>query len=342
MTMYAQPGSASQHTYTPTVRFWPEQAQGTSQTQILDEATNAQFDSILFLGESTGTTSTFAAIAGWFTSSSSSPTLGILPQWLAYEATDLVSYWGIETAYGRATSLPVSIELETLRDTLSSDSTQIVPGVNVFEVFAPAIAMYASQTETTTARLILLSEAVARKARRVFLAPSSAVPNGPLTGQSRNMAVEALDAVRDLTQLLLLPAEDVAELCGFTPATLGNWQAGRIPQMSKVRRLFHLQALVKALRAALGPDSYNLWLNAPDAGGRPRIDLLATDTGLQTVLGEAAPFIFAPQGNGPSLQPDFEENEALVRFAEEYVALPPATAPPRRLHIPPGDSSSGK
>lgn len=317
-----------------------------TQTEIVTGGALPELDSILYITNAEpSTTPTFTAIGGWFNWTKDAGA-GLIPQWIAYSPIDILLHGG----YGSASpsdwkTLSVSVSMDAVYATFDGAQTSATVGSNVYEVFAPSISLAAESTEASPAHLIVIRESVARHARRVFTCfPSNSTDYGTVTATRRqpvadpdertNLRDAVLQAVRDISQWLLLSTDDVAEIARYAPANLSNWQSGRVPHVGTVRRLLNIHALVQSLRAALGGGDALLWLQAPSARRVSRLDLLADETGPAHVLAEAAHILFPAPPSLPIIRPDFEEAEQTLQFAEPYEETL-ESSPPRRVRRPP-------
>lgn len=105
-------------------------------------------------------------------------------------------------------------------------------------------------------------------------------------------AERALAAVSDVQSWLGIGRDDVARLAGCSPRSIKNWRDGMDPYPATVRRLFGIHALVGALERQLGLDGTRVWLAGTAVDGRARRDLLGEETGLRSLVAEAAGFLF--------------------------------------------------
>lgn len=319
-----------------TFQYWtePESTSAYQQTSILDSAVSSELDSILYFPPSEQGTPLFGAVGGWFTA------YGLLPQWVSSQPEEMISYWGGDLASSQSwTEFPVTVDVDSVRNLFGSDYTQVLPGTNVMEVFGPSITMTVNVTGRAAARLIVLNESVRRKARRVFSVPAddSALRTPDAGGTPSAFGRSALDAVNALSQWLLISPDDVAELCRFNPRNLTKWRSGTTPHATTVRRLMEVNALVSSLRTRLGSEAALFWLNAPSSGGSRRIDVLATESGPQDLINEAASLLFAAP-TLPKIRPEYEDEELLL--AESDPPTVSAHLPPRRIRRPPRRTST--
>jgi DNA-binding transcriptional regulator YiaG len=107
-------------------------------------------------------------------------------------------------------------------------------------------------------------------------------------------AAEALEAVERLRATLALSEERVAELAGIARGSIRNWRTGAAtPYPATVRRLFEIDSVLLAARAALG-DRLSLWLLAPREGEPAPLEVLQLPDGPSRVAREASAMIFKP------------------------------------------------
>ncbi|MDP9402540.1 MAG: hypothetical protein M3P85_04235 [Actinomycetota bacterium] len=134
------------------------------------------------------------------------------------------------------------------------------------------------------------------------LTPLSAGPewlSGPRrVGDQRDepspaLRTRSLAALAELRSTLSISDTAAARLVGVARNTLASWRSGaRAPYPATVRRLFEVQSVVAAARALLGEAEAGAWFHGR-LGTESRIQLLATDEGLQRLAAELRARLFA-------------------------------------------------
>ena len=120
--------------------------------------------------------------------------------------------------------------------------------------------------------------------------------------EASSLSARALDALKDIQELLGLSMREATELVGISRNTPRNWRAGGDTHPGKVRRLFDVANLLRALRDRMGTAQLAAWLNEVSLGGESaRRDLLGDEEGPARLAREAADVLFpAPRTRLPA------------------------------------------
>lgn len=153
---------------------------------------------------------------------------------------------------------------------------------------------------------------------------------------TRQTAVRALDAVRELQEWLGYTERDVARAAGFARRSLAYWRSGKGVYPKTVRRLFELHAVVRGLVERLGVSHAAVWLSQPSAADprRTRQEVLVSgQEGIHEVLSQARPILFSIVPT-EQLGPEFEELELEADSVSSASPVSRPSGPPIRPRQP--------
>jgi hypothetical protein len=139
----------------------------------------------------------------------------------------------------------------------------------------------------------------------------------------------------DLMRWLNRSRDEVADICRVSTRTSQYWASGKRPRPATVRRLYEVHSFVGSLVRVLGRGRTRQWLDEEgEQESATRLQVLATDDGLASVIREASPLLFveAPRGERP--RPESLEDEEIAEGSEPFS---PARleGTPRRPRRPP-------
>ncbi len=142
---------------------------------------------------------------------------------------------------------------------------------------------------------------------------------------------EALAAITDVGRWLNRSPKNVAEMCRFSLRASRYWGSGKTksPRPSTVRHLHEVHSFVGSLVRAVGTQQARDWLAQPSHAGEVRLDVLAMEQGVKTLLREANPLLFAEAALPERPRPETLHTAEVEAAAEPYAPFP-RQGPPRR------------
>jgi hypothetical protein len=134
---------------------------------------------------------------------------------------------------------------------------------------------------------------------------------------------DAVAAIDDLMRWLSLGQDEIADICHFSLRASRYWGSGKtkVPRPTTVRRLHEVHALVGSLVRTVGRQRARDWLDQSGPAGERRLDVLAGDGGVSSLLREASRLLFAEAPRPERPRPESLDAAESARSAEAYAPM---------------------
>lgn len=198
---------------------------------------------------------------------------------------------------------------------LAIGSTEVLPAVGVFPLINPSqITMNTTSLWDEAGAIRLLTPGLRPRTLRIRESIADLLTLRNIDPR----ASDAISAVSDLMRWLNRGRDEVADICRFSLRSSHYWATGKTPRPTTVRRLYEVHGFVASLVHALGRLRAREWLEESSGGFASRLQLLATEEGIATILREASPILFAEQRPLERPRPEPVEAAEAAAAAGEY------------------------